>query len=359
MNLIDLRDELDLHVRGLEADTSAISTGIAGKVRATKRRRAATGVAALCAVVAIAGTAVSSGLDRAAPPAPAVSRPVATVGADGMPSRVVPDAPGDVVKGGLRYRAMVADDRLAVGFIGDVGQGQATLLWEPTTTHVSINAECYLPGVDDARAKRTQLRLSLGGAEGFFGGQCGSRLPGDRDLPAEGYVPGEPGQGWSELTVGRAASLRVQLVDGTTGKPTQVEGALITAAVYELGAQTSVTDASGRTVAVLPQVSEHQGYRYLLEGVVTRPAAGGPLPEIPTPAGKPFLVTWGSAGEDAGDPHRAVLYLEGLGESSGIEGGGWSTTPQPARAAGTATLRLDGPRPEGGVTFVATYVPAG
>jgi hypothetical protein len=358
MNLTDLRDELDLRTDDVRADVPSVSAGVAGKVRATKRRRTATGVAALCAVVAIAGTTVSSGWDRSAPPAPAVSRPVATVGADGMPSRIVPKAPGDVVKGGLRYRAMVADDRLAVGFIGDAGQGQATLLWEPTTTHVSINAECHLPGVDDATAKRTQLRLSLGGAEGFFGSGCDSRLPADRDLPTEGSVPGEAGQGWSELTVGQAASLRVQLVDGTTGKPTQVEGALITAAVYELGAQTPVTDASGKTVAVVPEVREHQGYRYLLEGVVTRPAAKGPLPQVRTPAGKPFLLTWGSAGQDAADPNRGVLYLEGLAETSGIEGGGWSTTAQPARAAGTATLRLDGPRPAAGTDFIAVYVPA-
>ena len=115
---------------------------------------------------------------------------------------------------------------------------------------------------------------------------------------------------------------------------------------------------SGWTVAVVPEVREHQGYRYLLERVVTRPAAKGPLPETRTPAGKPFLVTWGSAGQDAADPNRGVLHLEGLAETSGIEGGGWSTTGQPARAAGTATLRLDGPRPASGTAFIALYVPA-
>ena len=82
MNITDLRDELERRTEDLRAELPSVQAGVAGKVRATKRRRAAAGVAAVCAVAAIAGITVWSGMDRSAPPVPAVSRPAPTVGAD-------------------------------------------------------------------------------------------------------------------------------------------------------------------------------------------------------------------------------------------------------------------------------------
>jgi len=214
MNVTDLRDELTAHADGL-GTAPDLAAGVAGRVRTTKRRRAvAAGSVATLAVVALAVGVVTS-LGRPAPSVPAGSPSSAApmVGADGMPFRAVPDAPGDVVKDGLHYRARVADDRLAAGFVGDRGQGQFTLAWEPTTTHVSVGAECYLPGLTADEASVYMVTVSLGGTTGFFGSSCTGGRPQQRDLPAGGAVPGEPGQGWTELTVGRAASVRVQLVD--------------------------------------------------------------------------------------------------------------------------------------------------
>ena len=360
MNLTDLRDELDLHVRDLEADTSAISAGIAGKVRSTKRRRTAGAVGGLCAAVVAAGLVLTNQPGRPFIPAPAVTSPTVTLGADGTPERTIPDSPGDVVKDGLRFRAKVGDDRLAVGFIGDEGQGQFTLMWEPSTQHVSIASECYVPGADTAEAQALTLRVSLEGTEGHFGSMCQAGLPQGRDLPASGITPGEPGEGWPELAIGSGARLRVQLVGTKSGKPTSFEGVRIVAAVYDLGAQRLITDDAGKALAAIPEVVEHQGYRYFLEGFVSGPLAKGPLPEITTPDGRPFLVAWGSA--DTGTPGNSdgSLQLTGLDEeSSGIQGGGWSTAAQRARTLGTAAIRVEGPRPTQGTAFIATYVPAG
>jgi len=364
MNLSDLRDELDLRAHDLEADASTISAGVAGKVRATKRRRTAAGAVAACAIAAIAGLTAWNGMKPPTTPAPAVTKHV-TLGADGLPSRVIPDAPGDVIKDGLRYRAHVADDRLAAGFIGDRGQGQFTLLWEPTTIHVSISAECYLPGLTADEAQTYMVTVGLEGHEGVMGSWCSAQRPEIPDLPAGGAIPGEPGQGWTDLTVGQTARLRVQLVDAKTKEPRAVDGALLTGAVYELGPQAKIADEAGKTVAVLPDRIEHQGYTYRLVGTVAGPLAKGYLPEVTTPRGIPFLLTWGSAGvvlPSAGaGSDMGHLQLSGLDEASGrgIEGGGWSTVAQRARGGGSAAIRVEGPQPKHGIAFIATYVPVG
>lgn len=363
MNLTDLREELEQHTLDLRADPARITVGVAGRVRTTKRRRTVAGAAAACALVATAGAGLWTAANPTGPaPVPAASGPTETVGEDGLPSRHVPDAPGDVAKDGLRFRSQVGADTLAVGFIGDPGQSQFTLAWEPTTAHVSIASECYLPGADTAEAQALMLRVSLEGTEGYFSGMCQAGLPEGRDLPATGVIPGEPGEGWSELAVGSGARLRVQLVETKSGKPTSFEGVRIVAAVYDLGDQRVITDDAGKALVAIPEVLEHQGHDYVIEGLVSGPLGKGPLPQITTPADKPFLVAWGSGGTPVPDSNAGAdvgyLRLTGLDEdSSGIEGGGWSTVPQRARTAGTVTLTLEGPRPSSGTAFIAVYVP--
>jgi hypothetical protein len=361
MNITDLRDELHSRADGLTADPSAIRAGVGDRITSTKRRRAAGALGGLGAAALVAGLLLSNQPGRSVTPAPAVSSPSVTIGADGLPTRAVPDRPGDVVKAGLRYRAQVADDRLAAGFIGDEGQGQFTILWEPQTTHVSFSGECYLPGVDPETAKRITLRLSLVGSTGFFGSQCGSQLPADRDLPPGGVVPGEPGQGWSELTVGRSAGLRVQLVDTRTGKPTSFDTARITAAVYELGEQHSIKDGSGHVVGVLPQVVEHQGYRYLLERVASVPLGGRSLPTLKAPASGPYVVIFGTVGTGAPGADPGFFQLDGLpGDTSLVQEGGLTTAPQAAGSGQALRLHLgEGTPPKAGYGVIALYAPAG
>ncbi|WP_323095579.1 hypothetical protein [Intrasporangium sp. YIM S08009] len=358
MNLTDLRDELTVHADDL-GPAPDFRAGVAARVRRTKRRRAVTGAAATLAVAALA-VGVLTDVGRPAPTVPAgtsgtASKTVPMIGSDGMPYRAVPDARGDVVKNGLRYRAQVGDDTLAAGFIGDAGQGQFTIVWDVRTTHVSVGAECYLPALSDDAARAYMVSVGLEGKEGFFGSQCSGRRPEVRDLPPGGATPGEPGQGWSDLTVGTAARLRVQLVDAHTKKPAAVDGALLTGAVYEQGPRQDVVDASGQTVASLPAVLEHQGYRYRFLAMQAGPGARTPLPHLATPAGVPFLVTAGSTGSDT-SPDAGTTYVTGLDQEAGATSGGWQTIPQPARAAGTVGLRTEGKAPTG-TAFVAVYVP--
>jgi len=356
MNLTDLRDELTTHADDL-GRARDFTAGVADRVRTTKRRRAVVaGSVATLAVAALAVGVVTS-LGRPAPTVPAGSPSSAApmIGADGMPFRSVPDAPGDVVKDGLRYRAKVADDTLAAGFIGDRGQGQFTLLWQPTTTHVSVGAECYLPGLTQDEAATYMVTVSLGGAEDYFGSSCSAGRPAERDLPAGGAVSGEPGQGWTELAVGQPTSLRVRLVDARTNKPAAVEGAQLTGAVYELGARTLVKDLSGKPVTTLPDVVEHGGYRYRLEGRVSvADATTRDELVVPTPGGRPFLITYGYAG--TGTPSAGAEHLDGLSDdtSSDVSGGMTSATQRP-RLEGIVTLRHEGQLPSSGVRLVAVY----
>jgi len=371
MNLTDLRDELTTHADDLGSATD-LRAGVAAKVRQTKRRRAvAVGAGATLAVAALAVGVVTS-LGRPTPTVPAgtPSSAAPMIGADGMPYRAVPDAAGDVVKDGLRYRSRVGGDTLAVGFIGDRGQGQFSMAWEPTTTHVSVGAECYLPGLTDAEAAKYVVTMSLAGAEGFLGSSCSAGRPAERDLPAGGAVPGDPGKGWSELAVGKAASLRVQLVDAKTDKPVSVAGAQLTGAVYEQGTLQPVEDAAGSTVAALPTVVEHQGYRYRVAGVATGLLASGTLPELGVPTSAyagvavpdgPFLVSWGSAGRNlsgtlASGDHQG-LRLEGLKDTEARGYGSWGVVPVPAGSTRSMRLVAEGPRPDHGTAFIVIYTP--
>lgn len=361
MNITDLRDELHSRADGLAADPDAIGAGVAHRITATKRRRTAGALGGLGAAVLVAGLVLTNQPGRSATPVPAGPSPSVSLGADGLPARVVADQPGDVVKGGLRYRAQVADDRLAAGLIGDEGQGQLTLVWDPQTAHVALSGECYLPGVDPEAAKRVTLRLSIAGSTGFFGGQCSTQTPVDGDLPSAGWVPGEPGQGWDALTVGQTASVRAQLVDTRTGQPTSFATARIMAAVYEQGEQRPIEDGSGHVVGALPEVVEHQGYRYLLEPVVQRPLGGRSLPTLQAPASGPYLVAFGTVGTGAPDADPGFFQLDGLtGDTSLVQEGGLTTAPQAAGSGQKLTLRLgEGTAPEVGYGVIAIYVPAG
>jgi len=376
MNLTDLRDELTSHAEDLTPAPDLVA-GVARRVRRTKRRRTAAAASVATLAVAALAVGVVTSLGRPSPTVPAgpPSSAAPMLGADGMPFRSVPDAPGDVLKDGLRYRARVADDTLVAGFIGDRGQGQFSLAWEPTTTHVSIGAECYLPGLTAEEASAYMASVSLRGTPGYFGSSCTGGRPQLRDLPAGGTVPGEPGQGWTELTVGGTASVRIQLVDAKTRKPASVEGAQLTGAVYELGQQQPVQDEAGRTLAALPTVVEHQGYRYHLAGVATGPLASGTLPELGVPTSVysgvavpqgPFLVSWGSVGSDVpdgtgagtGSAETSGLRLDGLRDGGeGRSYGTWGTTPVPAGSTRSMRLVAEGTRPDHGTAFIVVYTP--
>lgn len=359
MNITELRDELGARAAGIEADPSLASV-VAGKIRLAGRRRATAAVGAAGALAVLAGIGAGNAGWPDAPALPAQSGvSTRSTSADGMPARVLPDSPGDLVRDGLRYRASIAGDTRVAGVIGAEGQGSMRLTWTPATTRVRLLADCWLPGADPQTISAIELRMTRDGIE-RLSTKCNAQASAAGDLPESSVTPGEPGEGWTDLRVGTPTSVTVELVDRGTGKPVSPKGARVVGAVYALGAQRSIVDpATRKTVVALPEVLEHHGHRYRLSGdVATAPAASGKDLTVRTPQNVPFLVTWGSAGtgvatdgSSLGTDHLTGLATPTTRNSSG----GWSTIPQPARGPGMATVRHEGDRPTQGVTLLAVY----
>jgi hypothetical protein len=366
MNLTELRDEL--HNRAEEAAVPPTITGAAIRRIRSRQRARAVAAAVGCVVVLGAGAVVTQQLGRSASPTPAgptVSHPVTpspvpTIGPDGMPSRPVPDLPGDVVRDGLRYRAKVAGDTLAAGEIGAAGQGSVSLTWTPTQTQVSLSVACWLPGAPAPTSADTGVwaKVTLDGGSVFLSG-CSSDRPVPGDLQTSKITLSEPGSGRSELTAGKPATVTFQVIDGRTKKPVTDGSVRVAGAAYDLGPQTTIINPTTQAaVAAVPTWIEHEGYDYVLSGTVVADASSGLEASSRTPGGIPFLMMYGSAGSDGSSP-AGTTYLTGLGgESSRMEGGGWTAQPQSARGAGKVTLRHEGKRATGSVDFIAIYVPA-
>jgi hypothetical protein len=286
--------------------------------------------------------------------------PAATFGADGMPSRLLPDKPGDVVKDGLRYRATVAGDTLVAGAIGSAGASTLTLPFRVTSNRVSLGVDCWAPGRAEADVRRLEVRATVSGTKGSIGMTCQTREPEGRDLQAGGWLPGAPSEpGWDELEVGSDATMTVQLVDSLTGQPAQVDGVHLAGAIYNLGSRVYVNEGSGSDGVTLPERIEHQGHTYVLDGEVRRLAmpASHRL-TASTPAGTPFLVAYGTGGstDSTTDPGTSGVTLTGLDASSSEVGlGGWTTVGSPARDSGKVTLEHVGAPASIGFDFIAIY----
>lgn len=363
MNMTDLKQDLDSLVRDVSAD-DRLAAGVASKVRARKRARAA-GVGAACVALLALGAGVTTQLNGGArTPTPATSghampQPTPTItGTDGMPTRAVPLAPGDLVKDGLRFRAGVAGARLAAGAIGTPGQPSLELEWTPTTTRVTIAAQCWAVEAGADGVPAVDLQVSLDGSSQMdLQGACvpGSPLP---VLNATGLTPGKTGAGWDLLQVGHPARLTFRTINGKTGKPVTDKSVRITAAVYYRGPEQLIMDpTTGEALVALPEQIEHEGHRYGLARLVSGPS-DEKLAAAQTPAGEPFLVTFGAVG--AGSVTDSLVpigvRLTGLSLDTGVLEGGWTTVPEPARMAGSVELVREGPRTSSrGVDFMAIY----
>ncbi len=372
MNLTDLHDELQTRAHEFDHDfttaASAMARGVERKVAATKRRRAGA-IAGAAAVALVVGVFVGNSLGTpkaALVPAGSHSASASSLktGTDGMPTRTIPDAAGDIVKDGLRFRAAIAGERLAGGRIGGLGDSAITFTWTPTTSHVQFTAECWLPGSREEVVKEGVLAQVTVGGQQVLESPCQPGTPPAGDLNVGGWIPGERGQGMTQLSVGAPTTVTMGLVDKRTHEPVTIADGRLAAAVYALGPQRPITDSSGATVGVLPESIDLHGVDYRLDTLATSPAAKGALAGVATPVGTPFVVTWGSAGTESpapgsgthSDSTTGTTYLTGLSEETARLGyGGWSDQTQPARAAGMVALRHEGPRPTRGVDFIAIY----
>lgn len=351
MNTTELRDELSARVASLDAPPS-MSTAVAGKIRATKRRRAAAVAGAACAVAVLTGVTIVNSGRSTAPVIPAGrATPTVMVAADGMPYRAVPPSPDDVVRDGLRYRAQVADDRLAVAAIGTVGQGTVMMTWTPTSTQVSLAADCWVPSADPLSDTGPMAWVVVNGQR-LFGLGC-SASPAAAGVRQASLDPDVTGAGWDRIAVGRPATITVEVLDRNLKAVTD-PGVRVAGAVYTKGPQRRVTDPStGKVIQQVPEVREYQGYRYRLDTLAVDAASAAPL-RRQTPAGTPFIVFFGTAGTPTGT--TGSTRVDGLADGTVNAGdGGQTTANQPARPAGTVTLSHEGPRPKLGVQLLAIY----
>ena len=272
MNTTELRDELRARVSSLDAPPS-MSTAVAGRIRVTKRRRAAAVAGAVCAVVALTGvTAVNAGRSSAPVVPAATSAPSVMVAADGMPYRSVPPSTGDVVRDGLRYRAQVADDRLEAATIGALGQNKVTMTWTPGSTRVSLALDCWVPGLDPVSATAPMAWVIVGGRR-LYGSGCNASPAETGDLQAS-LDPDVTGQGWDQIALGRPVTVTVEVLDRNF-KPVSDPGLRLAEAVYAKGAQRDVTDPStGRVVMQVPEVREVPGLPLPARDAGRRPRLG-------------------------------------------------------------------------------------
>lgn len=371
MNPTDLKQDLDLLVRDVVAD-GHLAAGVASKVRVRRRARTA-GVGVACVALLGLGAGVTTQLNGGTrTPAPATSgravpmpTPTMTGAGDGMPSRAVPPAPGDVTKDGLRFRAQVGGDHLAAGVIGDPGQSLAKVTWVPTTNHIAYAAECYVTGGSAPSAEDLRVRATISGLDGYFETGCQTGLPSGGDVSGGFAVPGDPGAGAPGITVGQKATLTVAIVD-KRGHAVSRPDVRPVGAVYNQGPQSVIVDPrTGTAVVALPDVIENNGYNYRIAGVTSKPS-GEHLPAVTTPVGEPFLVTYGSTSTDGvvdtptGTEQGGIVRLAGLLDESPatVSNGGRVTLPQPARGTGTVQLVREGPAPTSGVDFIAIYTQA-
>lgn len=356
MNLTDLRDELDLRAHEISQPEADVVSGVHEKVRRIRRRRtAAVGTACVAALVS-GGLVLANvtGRDQA-PPVPAGStKPV--LGSDGMPTRAIPDSPGDIVKDGLRYRAQVADDRLLGGAIGDVGQNRLEFTVPLTSHDLSVAMECIDPNAPDHlddSDKSLWVSVTVDGKPGASH-SCDSAFE-LRDLQAGGMQFRERDADSTLAPRGSTVTVVVSLTRGDDKLPATSPTARLTGAVYAVGEELAIVDEDGKVVGAVDVVNEHNGFRYRLESIVTAPASHGPLPETRSPNNVPYLVTWGSTGAGDEPAAGATLALDGVDSSSM---GGWfgsATEPQPAKPAVPLTMKADGPRPKSGTAFIAIY----
>lgn len=260
-----------------------------------------------------------------------------------MPSREPATGPDDYTRDGIRYRAKIGGDTLVKAALGSRGQEVVTFTFTPTSTDLSFSPFCLAD-------TKHWMHIDLNGKQGF-GISCNGNGSTDAGLDNQ---TSRPGKGWYELEPGRPNTVTVRLTDKNR-RPVTDDDARIGVGVYRRGPQQAVQGDGD--VVDLPKVREYNGYLYRLADVRTAPAGRGASVSIPTPAGVPFLVSYGSS--NTGSQVRVALSGAGsdAAELSGPDGAGVGLTDQPAGAAGQATLKVAEGNPVKGKLVVAVYTP--
>jgi hypothetical protein len=256
-----------------------------------------------------------------------------------LPARGLPTSAADYVKGDVRYRAKIGGDTLAAAAVGEPGQNKLELQFTANGAPLSYHALCTANQL--AFDPQYQLDIKVNGQPTYGTGCDAATLDAGRSSSAT--LPSGP-------KAGENVNVTVTLID-KKNRPVSVPGARIGLGIYQKGQQRKVDDAT------LDEVAEYNGYNYRLTEVKTADATTAKLLELATPAGRPFLVAYGSS--DLGTTNVRTR-LTGLTTDAGNDtGGGIGTVGEAARDAGTAKLTIEAGHPTKGLLILGIYLPEG
>ncbi|MEV6410583.1 hypothetical protein [Kribbella sp. NPDC051718] len=264
----------------------------------------------------------------------------------GLPVRTPPPDPGDYVKEGFRIPAKIASQDLLSGAIGSLGQQTLTQRFTATGGAVNIRAFCAIEMIADLFT----LKISVNGRP-VSPIRC-AETRGDltQVQPTDHLVATAPG---------KPVLVTLKVVETATGKPFEnLPPVHIGVGAYTVSKHRII---SGRSD--IPELLEYGGYRYKLATVQTAPAADGQV-TVDTPAGKPYLMTFGGAELGLAEVWVKILGLDReasvlLGEDPTVlnPNRGGRTVGQPAGRAGKVTQKVVSGRPTQGLLYLGLYLP--
>lgn len=355
MSIDDLRHHLRDQAAEIDPTQPVPLTAVRRRREQIHRRRIATVTAAVAMVTAITAVAVGNNLGTSHDGAPATTPSAPSVAPpDGLPSRAPQTSAKDHVQNGIRYRADVAGDTLDTAAVGKVGEGKVGLLWNPDNRSVVIRVFCTRPVAPGAEPALVVLRID---GRAITTQDC-SQFP----VTDPGSTPTarlDPKELFPHGT--SAADISVQIIDprgSSSPSPDQQVGF----GIYNSSDNRSI---SADPPVFFPELIEHQGHLYRLnDGLMTAdfsPTMTQQGAGAETPAFKPFLVLFGTAG----------VPTEHTFEIAGVSGGhtftvapaygplaGFKSIAVKPQAAGQVEVRPVGPDPTQGVVALAIYVPA-
>ncbi|GAA3555717.1 hypothetical protein [Kribbella ginsengisoli] len=292
----------------------------------------------------VAGLAIGIYRSTAQPVDPAVA---------GLPVRVPPVGPGDYVKDGFRFPAKTATDTLVSAAVSDFGEETLTRRFKAPSAGIRLRTFCAAEMVSG----QFTLKIIINGKP-LTSYRCTAKQPVVFQQAGSDFSVVWPQNGYLEVTL--------QVVQTATGKPFAGAPLHIGFGAYALGSIQALTGQGG--TALIDQVIEYGGYRYLRTDARTVAAAGGDELTIDTPADKPYVIAYGIAARGP-TPGQAPIQakLLGLANDPSVQLGGGTanvgpgfltqTYGAPAGPAGKVTLKIVDGRPTKGMLYLAIYLP--
>lgn len=256
---------------------------------------------------------------------------------EGPPVQAPPTSAADYVKDGIRYRAKVGGDTLLGARIADRGSSSFEFAFTATGRPVSLHDFCT--ATSSGTDPEYQLSIKFDGVQ-----------VGKTSCTADS-TDAAAGSSWTPATLpkdGQRVKVTVQLED-KDGRPVTRPTDWVGLGIYAKGKQRTIDDST------LDEVKEYGGRNYRLTEVKQADLRTAKDLELATPADKPFLVAYGTAGLKGDQP---TVEISGLTHGTPSTGGGIGLVGEAARPAGKAKIHLSTGKYTSGHLVIALYVPA-